>query len=50
MVVGSIEDLLEVGVPRCSASPSGCLESKSIKSTILSGLIEVGVSRGASVL
>jgi hypothetical protein len=42
-VIGSMKDLLEVGVPRYSVGPSGSLESRSIKSTILSGLPEVGV-------
>jgi hypothetical protein len=38
MIIGSIEDLHEVGVPRCSTSPSGHLESRLIKTIISSGL------------
>jgi hypothetical protein len=37
MVVGSIQDLHEVGMPRCSACPSGRLESISIKTINSSG-------------
>jgi hypothetical protein len=37
MVVGSVEDLHEVGVPCCSTSLSRRLESRSIKTVILSG-------------
>jgi hypothetical protein len=37
MVVGSIKDLHEVGVPHCSTSLSGRLEIKYFTSTILSG-------------
>ena len=43
MVVGSIVDLLEVGVPRCFASPFGRPEFGTIKPSISSGLPEVGV-------